>query len=113
MENWLRQLRDEAGITSQDDLSDLLTAAGYKKASRSAVSNWESGRTPPPIKDPEFVKILAAIFRITENEIMLAAGYRITTKHHTQISERIANMVDDLPPDKQELALRLVAQLKG
>lgn len=106
MEHWLKQLRQEVDL-SQDDLAARLQLAGLKYG-RSAVGNWESGRAPVPLKDPEFVVALASILKTTENKIMLAAGYRLTTKNHTQISERIANIVDDLPPDKQQMALRVI-----
>lgn len=106
MEHWLRTMREEVGLT-QDDIAARLQLEGLKFG-RSAISNWESGRTPVPLKDPEFVQLLASILKTTENKIMLAAGYRLTTKNHTQISERIANIVDDLPPDKQQMALRVI-----
>lgn len=110
MEHWLRQLREEAQLT-QDDIAARLQLEGFKFG-RSAISNWESGRTNVPLKEPEFVKALAEILRLTENQVLLAAGYRITTKHHTHISERVANIVDDLPPDKQEMVLKIVQAIK-
>lgn len=109
MDHWLKQLREEADLT-QDELAARLQLEGHK-ATRSAVGNWETGRAPVPIKDLEFVKSLASILRVTENQVMLMAGYRVGSKH-TQVSERIANMVDDLPPDKQDLALRIIEQIK-
>lgn len=110
MEHWLKGLREQAGIATQEDLAARLQLEGFKYG-RSAVGNWERG-SPMPLKDPEFVRVLAGILKISTNELMAIAGYTIETKQHTHISERVASIVDDLSPERQELALRLVEQLR-
>ena len=110
MDHWLKQLREEVNLT-QDDLAARLQLEGIKKVSRSAVSNWEAGLSNVPLRNPEFVKALANTLRITETRLMLMAGYTVGAKH-TDLAERAAHIIDELPPDKQELAVRLVEQLK-
>ena len=110
MDHWLKDLRQRAGIKSQEELTTRLQLAGFDYK-RSAIGNWEQGY-PMPLKDPEFVSVLAGILKIPTSELMSIAGYTIETRQHTHISERVANIVDDLPPERQELALRLIEQLK-
>ena len=110
MDHWLKQLREEVGIT-QDDLAARLQLEGIKKVSRSAIANWESHIGNVPLRNPEFVRALSSILRITETQLMLMAGYTVGAKH-TELAERAAHIIDNLPSDKQELAVRLVEQLK-
>lgn len=109
MGHWLKELRQRAGITSQDKLATQLQLAGFDYK-RSAIGNWEQGTTLP--KDPEFLRALAKILKISTKELMTAAGYQIDTRQHSHIGERVADIIDDLPPDKQDLALRMVEQLR-
>lgn len=110
MDHWLKQLREEVHLT-QDELAARLQLEGIKKVSRSAVSNWEAGERSVPLREPEFVKALASILRISEPQLMLMAGYSVGSKH-TEMAEQAAYLVDSLPPRKQKLALRLLETLK-
>ena len=49
MDHWLKQLRDEVGLT-QDDLAARLQLEGVKKVSRSAIVNWESNIGNVPLR---------------------------------------------------------------
>lgn len=64
----------------------------------------------PPMGDPGFVRELAKILKLDTMTVLQHAGYSVVSTH-SEISERIARMVDQLPNEKRQLALKLVEQL--
>ena len=108
-ENWLRELRLEANLT-QEELASQLQLEGYD-VTRATVAHWEQGRNRLPLKDTHFINALSKVLRVPVANIMQYAGYLLRTKH-SELAERAAHIIDELPPDKQELAVRLVEQLK-
>lgn len=108
MEDWLKRRRGEINLT-QEELASKLQLAGFDIA-RATVGHWETGKVAIPLHDPRFIKTLSGILYMPMPTILKLAGFEFGDKHH-EISEEIAYLVDDLPPEKQELALRLVQQL--
>ncbi|MDX2159926.1 MAG: hypothetical protein SF162_01245 [bacterium] len=106
--NWLMQRCKDVGIETQQELASKLQLAGFDY-SRSAVSSWMTGARNPPLDDPEFRRVLARILRLTPKEILKLAGYEVE-EDHSQAGERAAAIVDQLPPDKQELAISVLEQ---
>lgn len=106
---WLRNRREQMGITSQGELAARLQLEGFS-VSRAAVSAWEIGRNRIPVEDPDFRRALSRILRMTEQEILRAEGYKVPEKL-SEAAEKAASIVDQLPPDKQNLAIRLLEQL--
>jgi transcriptional regulator with XRE-family HTH domain len=110
-EHWLRTLRQRAQLT-QEELATRLETEGWS-TSRSAVNNWESSKSEPPLSDPQFRQALSNALRVKVRLLLKYAGYEVDTEYHSVVSEQIATLVDQLPADKQELALKLVEQLAG
>lgn len=110
--NWLRQLREKAGIETQDDLAARLQLEGFN-VGRGAIGHWETGRNTPPLDDPELRTILAKVLRVSEPELLRQAGYPVIRTHRSELAEQAADIVDELSPDKQDLAVRLLEQLRA
>jgi transcriptional regulator with XRE-family HTH domain len=108
-QSWLKSLRESAFI-NQDDLAARLQVEGFD-VTRASVSHWETGRHEPPLQDPEFRRALSRALRVNVRTILRLAGYEVDEQQHSVLAERVANLVDQLPTDLQELALRLVEQL--
>lgn len=106
--NWLKMRREKVGIGSQEELAAHLQLEGID-ITRSAVSHWENGTRQPPLNNPIFRQALARILRMSEPEILKMAGYKVATTYSDD-AERAASIVEQLTPDKRELALRLLEQ---
>lgn len=107
--NWLKTLRENRGYT-QEEFTAQLQLAGLDY-SRSAVSSWESERVDVPLNSVEFRQALANILNMDIKTLLKLAGYEIESKAHSDAAERAAWLIDQLPPDKQDLAVRLVEEL--
>lgn len=107
--NWLKTLREKSRL-KQEDLAARLQLAGLEYA-RSSVSAWENGYANPPLESVEFRQALANIFNIDVKTLLKLAGYEVESKPHSDAAERAAWLIDQLPPDKQDLAVRLVEEL--
>ncbi len=108
--HWLTKRRKEVGLETQSDLEARLQLAGFN-VTRAAISHWENNRNNPPLDDPDFRQVLARILRLSPHEILKLAGYEVDKPQHTAAGERAASIIDHLPPEKQELAIRLIEQL--
>ena len=106
--NWLAERCKEIGIETQQELASKLQLAGFDY-SRSAVSSWMTGTRNPPLDDPNFRRALAAILRLSTKELLRLAGYEVDTRY-SAAGERAASIVDQLPPDKQVLAISVLEQ---
>lgn len=106
--NWLKQRRRELGL-SQDELAARLQTEGLD-IERSAVSAWEAGRNKPKLGDAHYRRALSKVLKLSEQQLLLLAGYEIPTSHSVA-AERAASIVEQLTPDKQELAVKLLEQL--
>lgn len=109
--NWLKQNRQKLGL-SQEELTARLQVAGID-VSRATVSHWENGRYNLPLESVEFRQALANILNMDIKTLLKLAGYEVESKTHSETAERVAWIVDQLPPDKQQLALKLVEQLQS
>lgn len=107
---WLKDLRKQAGIT-QEDLAARLQTMGFDY-SRSSINNWERNGNPAPMDDPRFVRALARALKTSPPMLLKSAGFELEAKH-SEIAERVAALMDTLPDDKQQLALKLVEALAG
>jgi len=107
--NWLRQSRERLNLT-QDEIAARLQLAGFD-FTRGTISHWENGRHELPMHDSLFRQALAEALRLDVRTMLRLAGYEIQEVYRSEAAERVAHMIDQLPPDKQELAVRLVEQL--
>lgn len=107
--NWLKTLRESRGFT-QEEFAARLQLAGLDY-SRPAVSSWESGRHQAPLGNVQFRQVLANIFNIDVKTLLKLAGYEVDSKPHSEEAERVAYLIDQLPPEKRNLAVRLVEEL--
>lgn len=108
--NWLKQKREQVGINSQEELAARLQLEGIN-VTRAAISHWENGRNRPAFDDPDFTQALARVLRLTPPELLKLAGYQVARTNHTDAGERGAAIIDSLPPDRQNLAIKLLEQL--
>lgn len=106
--NWIRQRRQELRI-SQAEVARQLQLEG-QTVSDAAVSHWENERYNPPIEDDDFRKALGRVLKLNEAELLMRAGYSVATRH-TEEAERAAHIIDRLPQDKRELAIKLLEAL--
>lgn len=60
--------------------------------------------------NPLSVLALSKALELDVNTVLRLSGYDLKGEH-SHIAERVAALVDMLPADKQELALRLVEQI--
>lgn len=107
--NWIKTLRERASIT-QDELAIRLQVAGFEYT-RGAINNWESERNQPPLHSAPFRQAFADALRVDVRTMLKLAGYEVDKTEHSVLAEQVAYIVDNLPPDKQQLALALVEQL--
>lgn len=105
---WLKNLRKNVGLT-QEELAIRLQNMGYDY-SRSSVNNWERATNHPPLDDPKFVHVLAKALKISTPMLLSRAGFELDVKH-SDLAERMAVLMDSLPDEKKELALKLVEAL--
>ena len=108
-QNWLRTLREQARLT-QEDLTARLQVEGFD-ISRSAVASWEHGRHIPPLHDANFRQALSKALNIKPRLILKLAGFEVEEESHSLLAEQAATLIDQLPEDRKELALRLIEQL--
>lgn len=108
--HWLKRYRDKIHL-SQEELAIALQNAGLDVA-RSTVGTWESGKSQPPLDDPAYRRALANIFRVSVTELLMSAGYEIDLDKYSETSRRAADIVEQLTPEKQNLAVRLLEQLR-
>lgn len=107
--DWLKSRR-EAIELKQDELAAKLQLAGFD-VSRATISHWETGRHEPPMHDSGFRQALAKALRLNVPTMLRMAGYEVTSEPHSETAEIAAHLVDQLPPDKQRLALKLLETL--
>ena len=110
--NWLRQLREHVGLDTQEELAAQLQLEGFS-FTRAAVSHWENGRYNPPLNDAEFRKALAKVLKVSQSELLRLAGFEVEKGDHSEAGEKAAHLIDKLPPDKQDLALKILEQFQN
>src|SRR5262245_31457520 len=106
--NWLKTKRKELHL-SQEELAAKLQVKGIEVTSGD-ISHWKNDRYNPRLEDPVFRKALADVLRIDVKTLLLIAGYEVTEIDHSEAAKRAAFIVDQLPPDKQDLALGILEQ---
>lgn len=107
--NWLKERRKELGL-SQEELIARLQTEGLD-INRSSLSNWETGRHSPPLANKEFRRILARVLKLSPYDVLRLSGFEIGNTGHTDEAERAAHIVDQLTPEKRDLAVRLLEEL--
>ena len=105
---WLSKRRTQIDITQQQ-LATKLTLSGFE-TSRTSVTGWEKGN-PIPLESPQFVRALANALRMSALDVLIEAGYPITTDSHTEYGRRAADIVDQLTDSKKRLALGILEQI--
>lgn len=106
--NWLKTFRKQNQL-SQEELAAKLQVKGMD-ITAGAISHWENERYHPPLEDAVFRNALAEIFRIDVRSLLLSAGYEVNSIDRSAAAKRAAFIVDQLPPDKQDLALGILEQ---
>lgn len=106
---WLKQRREQLHL-SQDELASRLQVEGFD-LTRATISHWEVGRYQPPLNDANFRRSLAKILRMSIKDVLVSAGYEINQDDRSQAAERAAYILDQLPPDKQHLALDILERI--
>jgi transcriptional regulator with XRE-family HTH domain len=106
--HWITKRREQLRI-NQDELAARLQLAGFD-FTRGSISHWENGRHEPPLQNPEFRKALADALKMSVPSLLVAAGYEITARH-SENAMRAADIVDQMPDDKQELALGILEHI--
>lgn len=107
--NWIKNRREVVGI-SQEELAARLQRNGFD-ISRATVGHWEQDKYLPPLGNPQFCKVMADILLVSVKDLLAMAGYDLDEKQHSIEAERVAYLVDQLPPEKRNLAVRLVEEL--
>lgn len=107
--SWIRNRREIVGI-SQEELAARLQRNGFD-ISRATVGHWEQDKYLPPLGNPQFCKTMADILLVSVKDLLAMAGYDLSEREHSIEAERVAYLVDQLPPDKRNLAVRLVEEL--
>jgi len=103
--NWIRQRREKLKI-NQEELAARLQVAGFD-VTRGSVSHWENGRHQPPLDDPAFIQAIGKALKMTVTEILIASGYDVRLTYG-DAARRAADIVEQLPPDEQELAVGIL-----
>lgn len=106
--NWLTTRREKVGLT-QEEFAAQLQLEGFE-FTRGTISHWETGRHKPPLKDPAFRKALAKVLKTSPSSLLKTAGYE-TTIEFSEVAQHAAEIVDQLSPDKQTLALGILEQI--
>lgn len=106
--NWLRQRREELNL-NQEEMTARLQIEGVE-VTRSTLSHWETGRYNMPMHEENFRRALVTALRLSEREILKRSGYDIGQRGHSDEAERAADIIDQLPSDRKELALRVLEQ---
>ncbi|MCL4251800.1 MAG: helix-turn-helix domain-containing protein [Anaerolineae bacterium] len=106
---WLKHRREGRRL-SQDELASRLQVEGFD-LTRATISHWEVGRYQPPLNDARFRQALAKILRVSVRQMLIEAGYEIASDDHSEAGERAASILDQLPPEKQSLALDILERL--
>lgn len=76
----------------------------------SALSHYELGRRALPVKDRGFVEALARVLKMAESEIYRLSGIDLAVGQ-SPAAERAAHIVDMLPAEKQQIALKMLESL--
>lgn len=97
---------------SLSDLEARLNLYGYK-VTKGAIGHWVTGRRKLPLKDTRFVEVLARSLEMSTNEMLEQMGFIATDDDWSPTVQRIAAIANQLSPDKQKLALKLVEQLQN
>ena len=106
--NWLKTFRIRRKL-SQEELSARLQLQGFD-ISPGAISHWENERYKAPLDEAEFRQALANVLQVSVRELLVAAGYEVSQHPHSDAGERAAFIIDQLSPDKQELAIGILEQ---
>ncbi len=106
--NWIRQRREELGLT-QDELTARLQTEGLD-ISRSSLSHWEVERAKPPLGDKQSRQAIARALKLSVKDVMKRSGYDVT-EIHSSAAERAAHIVDQLDEDMQDKVVRMLETL--
>lgn len=103
---WIRRRRKEIHIT-QLELATRLVEQGYP-CTEATISHWELGRHSPPLDDVRFVEMFAKALHLSIRDLLDLAGYQVTNTPKSKYAEQAAYLVDQMNPDKQHLAVKVL-----
>lgn len=87
---------------SQEDVVRRLRDAGYTVV-RATISNWETGKSYPPLHDPSFRMALSESLHISSGDMLQLMGFE---ERQTLLSDevlRIATLMESLSLAEQQL----------
>lgn len=109
-DHWLSVRRNELGI-SQEALATRLQEDGVDVA-RPTIAHWERGTRNPPLENAEFRRILADALELTPSLLLERAGYEVRDRARSEITELVAEIVEELPPEEQQIVLGLAQMIQ-
>lgn len=104
--SWLKTRRKQLKL-SQEDLAARLSLQGFVYTA-GAISHWETGLYNPPLDKVDFRQALAQVLKVDVRTLLMMAGYEVREAYHSELAVRAADIVNQLPPDKQELAVGIL-----
>lgn len=110
-ETWLKQRMSEVGIATSAELARLLELEGLTHAV-SGINHWVNGTRRPRLTDAEVRGGLSRVLQLSESELLVRAGY-IGSRKWSKEAQLAAEIIDHLPPDRRNLAVRLLDQLRN
>jgi|GEM_PF-699997 len=106
MNDLVKEQREKLGLT-QGEAVDLLKNEGIE-ITRGAWSAWESGRNPTPFDMIREIRVLADILQIDIATLFQLTDAQVNDKAFGDTAYHVANIVDSLTPDTQEMILEMV-----
>lgn len=106
--NWLRQRRDELGLT-QEELTAKMQVEGVEMG-RSTLSHWETERYKPPLSDEKSRAAIARALKLSVKEVLKRSGYDVA-EVHSNAAERAAHIVDQLDSETQDKVVKMLEAL--
>jgi transcriptional regulator with XRE-family HTH domain len=102
-------MRENAKLT-QDKLAEQLADQGFSYTP-GAIGHWERGRYNAPLEDKSFRLALAKVLKVTEAELLTAAGYTVSNEMHSPEAIRAASIVDQMTPNQRKIAVDILERI--
>lgn len=109
--NWLKERREELKLT-QGDLARALQLDGVNIA-RATIGHWETDRYEPPLHNEELRRSLAKALHLTAGELLQRAGFEVLNSNYSSAGQKAARLIDNMNPEDQKKALRVLEALSG
>lgn len=109
--DYLKQKRLQRRLTQADVLREL-AQRGAKHYTDTVVTHWEKNRAMPPLQDPKFVRMLADILGVSNNEILEAAGFALDSEEPADaLRKRLNELIDQANSDELDRIIAIASVL--